>query len=307
MMRSILCALFLLAAAPAAAEEAPLLHGMFADHAILQRGAPIPVWGHAKPGATVTVSLAAHAITAQAGADGRWSGALPAMDAGGPYTLAAHADSGVEQTVHDVLIGDVYLCSGQSNMSLQVERALDSWNEINSSDNDAIRMATIDTAASPVPRETFAKPVHWLAASPATVPGFSATCFYFARELQKTVNVPIGLVVSAWGGSWIETWMSSAALRSAGGYDAKLDIVKLYAADPMAGATRWGIDWEAWWKSKLPGAVPWSVTFDDSTWPIAPPVLGVWDKWGVPELVNRAGMVWYRTHVMLTAEQAAQG
>ncbi|HEY0266375.1 MAG TPA: hypothetical protein VGC16_06455, partial [Rhizomicrobium sp.] len=102
-----------LLAAPAAAE--PLLHPMFADHAVLQRGQPIRIYGQTHPGAQVSVTLAGAAATVRAGKDGSWNATLPAMAAGGPYTLDVSGD-GAHQVVNDVLLGDVFLCTGQSNM-----------------------------------------------------------------------------------------------------------------------------------------------------------------------------------------------
>ena len=199
------------------ANAATLLNPVFQDHAVLQRDKPINVWGDASPRETLTVSLGSQSASAQADERGHWHATLPATPAGGPHELAVHTQSGQVQTVSDVLVGDVWLCSGQSNMVLQVHRSLDSRSEIANSANDAIRMLTVPETSSPRPLDQFMQPVTWKVTSPATVPDFSAACFYFARELRKTVDVPMGLVVSAWGGSRIETWMSEAALRAAGG------------------------------------------------------------------------------------------
>jgi sialate O-acetylesterase len=282
---------------------------MFQDHAVLQRDKPIRIWGRAKPGRDVTVSFAGIAAKAQADGEGRWSAVLPPMPAGGPYTLKARTGWRTNQSVKDILVGDVWLCSGQSNMVLQVRRTLDSRSEIENSANDTIRMLTVRIAASPAPLESFLTPVQWLVASPSTVPDFSATCFYFARELQKTVHVPMGLVNASWGGSKIETWMSADGIRALGGYDAQLGVLNEYAADRPAGTKRWGAMWEDWWKQRTGaagGPPPWSATLSTDGWHAAPQSLGFWDNWGEPGLVNFAGMVWYRTSLRVTSEQAAQ-
>jgi sialate O-acetylesterase len=310
-MRLSLCGVALsLSAAIAAADALPLLHPLFDDHAVLQRGQPIRVWGWAAPGETISVSLAHATATAQADATGHWSVTLPAMDASGPHELTARSTGGANRTVRDVLIGDVWLCSGQSNMVLQVHRALDSRSEIANSANDSLRMLTLALADNVVPLETFKDPVRWLAAAPATVPDFSATCYYFARELQKTVRVPMGLVNSSWGGASIQTWMSERALRSLGSYDDLLAVLHQYATDPAAANARWGELWEAWWRQQVPtrpGFEPWSAEhFRQQDWREAPKVLDVWEKWGVPKLANFNGMVWYRTTVKLDAARAAQ-
>lgn len=310
-VRLFLCGLALALSAPVAAADAlPLLHPLFDDHAVLQRGQPIRIWGWAAPGEQVSLSLARATATTRADAAGRWSATLPAMDAGGPYELTAQTAGGVRRTARDVLIGDVWLCSGQSNMVLQVHRALDSRSEIANSANDSIRMLTVALADSIVPLETFKAPVQWLVAARATVPEFSATCFYFARELQKTVRVPMGLINSSWGGSSIQTWMSKSALHAIGGYDDLLAVLHQYANDPAAANARWGEMWEAWWRERVPtrpGFEPWSAArFRAQAWRPTPAVLEVWEKWSVPELANFNGVVWYRTTVKLDATQAAQ-
>src|SRR5579872_5423551 len=112
------------------APQGRLLHEMFSDHAVLQRDRPIAVWGEASAGDRVTLSLGAASAETRADAGGHWRAALPAQAAGGPYTLTVHAQSGRSQSIADVLLGDVYLCSGQSNMELAVGRALDAADEI---------------------------------------------------------------------------------------------------------------------------------------------------------------------------------
>ncbi|MGA7713530.1 MAG: sialate O-acetylesterase [Rhizomicrobium sp.] len=293
-----------IAASPSLAAE-PLLNAMFQDHAVLQRDKPIRIWGQTTPGATVTVFVAQASVQAHSDGQGHWTALLPAMAAGGPYTLIVNASSGQSQTVQDVLIGDVWLCSGQSNMILPVSRTLDSRSEIENSANDNIRMLTVNLDDSVVPLSTFSKPSKWLAAGPTTVPDFSAACFYFARELQKAVHVPMGLVTAASGGANITTWMNSATLRAVGGYDEYLDLLKLHASDPQAAMKRWGVLWETWWRHTA-RTTPWTTSFNDNDWPVAPSGLGNWQDWNVPALTGFAGQLWYRTSVTLTANQAAQ-
>src|SRR5262249_8011113 len=154
---------------PAAASgEPPLLHPLFADHAVLQRERPIDVWGIAPPGDEATVTLAGARAAAQADAAGRWKAQLPALRAGGPHELVARAASGAAQTVRDLLVGDVWLCSGQSNMVLPVSRSLSASREIAGSANDRIRAVTIPLASGATPLDTFPSPLDWKAADPAS-------------------------------------------------------------------------------------------------------------------------------------------
>ena len=133
--------------------------------------------------------------------------------------------------------------------------------------------------------------------SPDTTGEFSATCYFFARELRKTVDVPVGLMVSAWGGSKIEPWMSADALRALGGYDAALDIGEEFRGHESAAAARWGEYWKQWWRAQVdhsgassPGA---AARGDAAQWRPAPAELTPWENWGVPELarLRRHGLV----------------
>ena len=231
---------------------------------------------------------------------------LPATPAGGPHVLEARTSSGRAQRIDNVLVGDVWLCAGQSNMVLQVHRALDSRAEIQNAKNDSIRMLTVPLASHPEPQAHFAKPVEWRRAAPESVPEFSATCFYFARELQKAVNVPMGLINAAWGGSKIESWIGGPSLREIEEYRPALEVLALYVDDPLAAHARWGERWEAWWRERVGAkSLPWAVE-EQGEWRDAPQGLGFWEQWGVPELTQYTGMLWYRSTIELTRAQAAQ-
>ncbi len=293
---------------PCVASAANLLHALFQEHAVLQRDKPINVWGEAAPRETLDVSLAAQTVSVQANELGHWHATLPALAAGGPHELSVRTKSGRAETVADVLIGDVWLCAGQSNMVLQVHRSLDTRAEIANSTNDRIRMLTVPDASSVRPQQQFSQAAPWRVAGPSTAADFSAACFYFARELQKAVDVPMGLIVAAWGGSRIQTWMSEAALRAISVNQEALDVMTLYAERPAAAHARWGAMWEAWWLHRTHerrAAAPWALE-PAGEWRRAPIELGSWERWGVPELATYDGMVWYRTSVTLSSRQAQQ-
>jgi sialate O-acetylesterase len=292
---------------PASAADAPLLARIFGNHVVLQRDRPIDVYGTAKPGDAVTVTLAGATKQVTAGADGRWRIALPALPAGGPHTLGARAGDRA-QSVDDVLIGDVWLCSGQSNMEFAVRNTLNAGNEALHSANDGIRQVTIPRFAATAPRADFDAPLEWKIAGPNTTPQFSAVCYYTARELQKTVKVPMGLVVSSWGGTRIETWLSREKLHELGGNDSKLDLLAEYSKDRPAAMRHWGEGFQAWWSAQpaTQGKLPWVAKGDSGEWQPAPSVEKTWEEWGVPALAEYDGMMWYRAHVTLTKQQAAQ-
>ena len=288
------------------ANPAPLAHSLFQNHAVLQRDRPIVVWGTAAPGEQVMVSIAEATQTTHADTSGRWTATLPPMPAGGPYSVVIRGGGGAAQVLEDVLIGDVWLCSGQSNMEMPVDQTLDSRAQIAGSTSDSIRLLTVPRASHARPQTQFAGRVQWLKSEPATVRDFSAACWYFARELQKTVDVPMGLIAAAWGGSRIETWMSADALRSVGAYDAGLDILELYSRNQFAAYAHWGSAWERWWHEKFGAdSRPWSEPARGE-WHAVPLPFRHWEKWGVAPLADYNGMVWYRTRVTLTAKQAAQ-
>src|SRR5579871_2689183 len=230
------------------------LNTLFQDHAVLQRDRPIPIWGSGTPGETVTVSLksspsSSDTSTAETHVDaqGRWSLMLPATPAGGPYVLAARDGTGDSQSANDVLVGDVFLCSGQSNMEMQVVRSGDSFGEIRGAANKNIRLLNVEHQISAWPLQAFLSPVSWKVASSDTVPEWSAVCFFFARELQSTQHVPMGLIESNWGGANIRPWLSESALRAIGGYDSGLDLLPLYAKDTTAAQLRFAEHWQQWW------------------------------------------------------------
>ncbi|MGB6487799.1 MAG: sialate O-acetylesterase [Steroidobacteraceae bacterium] len=297
---------------------AALLYSTFQDHAVLQREAPIPVWGITTAGATVTVTLASRTaaaspttsqLTAHAGPDGRWQVTLPALPAGGPYTLTAESSAGSREAASDILIGDVFLCSGQSNMEYPTRLASDYDQDVNNANNSLIRLFHVGRFPSAVPRTTFGAGAHWDVTSPQNVREFSAVCYFFGRDLQPAVGVPIGLIESAWGGSVIQAWISAPRIRRLGGYGRYLDLLRVYAGSPAQAARDWDRIAADWWRLHDPASAaspPWyAPAYDDSSWRGVVPS-GTWREWNVPELQTFNGLVWLRTNVELDIRQAGQ-
>lgn len=287
---------------------ASLFYAGLQDHAVLQRDRSIPVWGTAKPGATVTVRLGASSASAKADSTGAWKASLPAMSAGGPYTLEAESSDGAVQTLKDILIGDVFLCSGQSNMEMQVRYASNYNADIREATNTQIRLFHVQRSPNPTPQSGFGGGAEWAVTSPQSVAEFSASCYNFGKNLQPAIGVPVGLIEDAWGGSVIETWISEAGLQKLGGYDGELDLLKTYRADASAGVMQWQQKAIDWWKKRDPalsGQTTWAdPAFDDSHWDSIA-VSGSWRVWNVPALKTFNGAVWLRQSFDLTEAQAA--
>lgn len=183
---------------------------VFGHHMVLQQGHPIEVWGWALPGERVTVSLSEH-ITVETTADtsGRWRAQLAPQPAGGPYVLIAAGSSTAR--CEDVWIGEVWLCSGQSNMEWPVASAQNPEQEIATANWTAIRQFRVGRRASPLPSEDVEG--EWKVCSPVTVGSFTAVGYFFARELHRSLKVAVGLVHASWGGTRIEPWTPPAAFR----------------------------------------------------------------------------------------------
>ncbi|GAB3507783.1 sialate O-acetylesterase [Emticicia fontis] len=183
---------------------------LFSDHVVLQRQKPIPVWGWAAPNENVKVTLNNLTQSAKADASGKWIVKFSAMEAGGPYQLTASAKSG-NMTVNDILIGEVWLCSGQSNMEWRVAQANNYIQEKQNADYPKIRHFFVDHEVMMTPQADL-KSGEWKVCSSETVGNFTAVGFFFARELYQKLNIPVGLLHSSWGGSQIEGWISKEAM-----------------------------------------------------------------------------------------------
>ncbi len=193
----------------AATQPALQLPALFADHMVLQREQANPIWGEADPGSTVTIRIAEQEVTATTDDDGWWRTKLPKLPAGGPHTIEVRAD--VTRTIRDVLVGEVWLGSGQSNMAWPVKKARDFDTERAAATIPRIRMFTVKRHAATKPQRDCIG--DWKACTPDNVGDFSATAYFFARSLHRELDVPIGIVHSSWGGSAIEAWTSLEAQR----------------------------------------------------------------------------------------------
>ena len=279
------------------------LSKLFSDGVVLQRRVRIPVWGWAEPNAKVTVSFRGQSASAAADSDGRWSVRLPPAEAGGPFEL--RVDAGDQHLrVADVMVGDVWVASGQSNMELTVSVAANAAQEIASAHDSLLREFKVPISWSEEPSDELAGG-SWAPADPQHVGTFSAVAYSFARELRKSEHVPIGIVHTSWGGSAIETWLSAASqglpedgpARALATERARMESARSALVARLAGVP-------AHDPGLANGVAAWAdPALDETGWqPIKVPAL--WETQGYDGM---DGVAWYRTSFTLTPEEAAQG
>ncbi|MEP7258484.1 MAG: sialate O-acetylesterase, partial [Flavitalea sp.] len=183
---------------------------LFGSNMVLQRNKPITVWGWASPGEKITVQFNKQVKKTKTAKDGSWKLELDQEAAGGPYQLIAKGKNII--TLDNVLVGEVWICSGQSNMEWPVKLTDSAEREMKAADYSQIRHIKIPHVMETSPVKDF-KEGEWEATTPATVGNFTAVGYYFARKLYNELHVPIGLINSSWGGTMVETWISKDALE----------------------------------------------------------------------------------------------
>lgn len=191
-------------------EAAVTLPKLLSDHMMFQRGVPARVWGKASPGESVTVSFQGQSVSAKAGPKGRWEVFLAPLQAGAPSAMRVEAGNTI--TVRDVLVGEVWVASGQSNMVWPVERSNNADREMAAAKYPRIRLFKVAQNTSEEPLADVDG--EWQVCSPETVGGFSAAGYFFARHLHQQLRAPVGVIQSAWGGTPAESWTSTEALKA---------------------------------------------------------------------------------------------
>jgi sialate O-acetylesterase len=186
------------------------LPAIFSDNMILQRDQAVPVWGWADPDEEVTVAIAGQTAKAEACKEGRWKATLRGLKAGGPFEMTVACPSGTK-AFKNVLVGEVWLCSGQSNMQWSVAASNRAQEEIAAAKFPKIRLFTVPQKTADKPQDNCGG--QWVECSPQTVPGFSAAGYFFIRELHKELGVPAGMINDSWGGTPAEAWASRKAME----------------------------------------------------------------------------------------------
>lgn len=275
---------------------------------VLQQGKPVRIWGWAAPGEKVSVAFNGNTYTATAAADNKWSLALPAMKAGGPYDMSITGSNTI--TLHDILVGEVWVCSGQSNMDLPMERVKDKYPDVIAhAANPNIRHFTVPL------RYNFQSPQEdltagaWEKADPISVLHFSATAYFFALNLYEKYHVPIGLIRSSVGGSPAEAWISEDALNAFPAYAAVArkwqdsSNVNKVKSDENAVSNNWYN--RIWQEDKgMHDSKKWyDTSYDASAWPVMQQLPGYWEDKGLPHM---NGVVWFRKEINIPAALAGQ-
>ncbi len=276
-----------------------VLGSIFANNMVLQRDAPITVWGWGEKGQNVTVAMRDHSATTVIADDGSWRIIMPPVGLGDPFRINV-ASNGDSIWLNNVVAGEVWICSGQSNMEWTVGDSADAKTEIASGDYPMIRHVKIHNLTRLVPQKRVSSS-GWQVCNPRTVKHFSAVGYYFAKRLHKDLRVPIGLVNATWGGTVIEAWIEGKMLRQHKDFVEVVKRIEVEAADVKRAATF--AKAAADWKQQLPAALNrppedfHHTNFDDSNWKTIP-VPAYWEGKGY-RFVD--GVAWYRRRVELPA------
>lgn len=292
------------------------LPSVLGDHMVLQRDAEVALWGGADPGAAVKVVTPLQSVETVANAEGRWETRLAPMPASfEPMSVTITAGTET-RTLDDVLVGEVWLCSGQSNMQWPLRAAKDADIEILSADYPHIRLYQVDHQTAQQPRLTANGT--WQPASAGSVPGFSAVGYFFGRDLHRVLGCPVGLIKSSWGGTPAEAWTRAERLAE----DEATAVLLTEWEEKLAVypelAKAWAAEVKEWEARQGGGASVPAVHHDPG---IAPPAVGFsaarfddrgWQEvtlpstWQVQTGRNRDGAMWYRRSVDIPADWVGQ-
>jgi len=285
--------------------EALRLPCIFGDHMVLQEGQPIPVWGWAEPGETVTVSYAHQTVTTKADRDGQWYTELESMKSSDVANeLTIKGSNGKKRAFTDVLIGEVWLCSGQSNMEWPLNRAKNAETEVANAKDNGLRFFIVKKGIAYSPQDDLEG--KWVVCSPDTVASFSAVGYFFGHHLRKALGAPVGLIGAYWGGTVAEAWTSADALRAkVPEFSSAVSALPDLAANLEPAINKYRIIAKDYDKAKsvlfeieddLVGAATWAnENYDDTSWRSIY-VPSPWEQAGFP---NLDGCVWLRKSILI--------
>jgi len=278
---------------------------IFGDNMVLQRNKQIPVWGWADAGEQVTVQFHKQEDkTVKADATGKWMIMLDPEKAGGPFVLTVKADNTV--TLANVLVGEVWVCSGQSNMEFAVRSAINSEKEIADANYPQIRQIKVPNTVSVTPKDDIAGG-EWKICSPETSGEFTAVGYFFARELYNQLHVPIGLINTSWGGTHVETWTSRHGFEESDEFKTMIAGMPQLNLDSFAAVKKAAMIQKL---TALQGPLPaageteqWKdAAFNDGQWPVMQ-LPNLWENKGLPDL---DGFVWFRKEVTVAPDEVGK-
>lgn len=275
---------------------------IISSNMVLQRNVKTPVWGWADKGEKVKISFAGKNYTATANAAGKWIVYMDPLPEGGPYDLTITASNKI--TLKNILIGEVWVCSGQSNMEWSVSSSNNAEAEIAAANYPRIRLFTVPKKVSGLPKDDIENG-EWQECSPATVPGFSAVGYFFGRNLQQNLNVPIGLINSSWGGTILETWASEEAVLSIPDFQTHMaDLKKADLPAMEANFEKMQKEWNDKMSNGDRGTKEnWNAAeFNDNSWKTMN-LPQLWESAGL----NMDGVVWFRKEIKLDEAEATAG
>lgn len=307
-IRSIFASITIFALSTASAEIT--LPYLISDGMVVQRNEPVTLWGEGTPGEKVTVKLSTDKKTyrTDVDSDGKWFIRTDSLPTGGPYKITIN-----ENCIENVLCGDVFLCSGQSNMELPVNRVTDMFaDEVKSYENQQIRQFLVPQITSfHGPMEKTGK-AEWKECTQDNVMNYSALAYFMAKELNDKTNIPVGIINSSWGGTPVEAWISEPTMQN---WPEKVSEKKIYEDDGYRARAK-QLEGENYyrWNTRLDGTDPgltdgqkwYDENLADNNWGETDLIDGKWgrdNERGTWRPVN--GSHWLRKHVTLTAEQAA--
>ena len=278
---------------------------IFSDSMVLQRGIKIPVWGWAGAGEKIKIHFHQQLKTAVAASDGKWKISLDPEKEGGPFLLTISGSNQVQ--IKDVLVGDVWICSGQSNMEMTVKNSNNAVVEVSSANNNMIRHVKIPNTIGDRPHADLLKNTQWKTAVAANVGDFTAVGYFFAKELYAKLKVPIGLINTSWGGTHVETWTSREAFENSEEFKEMIGKIPALNLDSLSKIQK---DKMMVAINKLQGGMAkpeiintWSETnFNDSKWPQMK-VPGLWEE---QSLSNIDGVVWFRKTILISEADAGK-
>jgi len=261
----------LLLAVSAEAFGAVRLPAVIGDNMVLQRGAKVPIWGWAQPDEEVMVSVSWHTMqwAVKADKDGKWVFKMNPPKEGGPYEMTIKGQNTI--TVRNIMVGEVWVCSGQSNMEWPASQVVNAEKEVAAANYPNIRLFTVQKKVAEKPQSDCSG--SWTACSPETVRGFSAVGYFFGRQLHTELNVPVGLINTSWGGTPAEAWTSKRVLSEMDDFRPIMQEIEQVVANPEPSEKKYQEQVLSWHKkidfSGPEGAAAKGCTdidFDDSGW-----------------------------------------